>query len=82
MTATEILRAEVKKYIDLADENSLRRVQAILEIDQSKNWWDDVSFVNEMEARYEAVENGSDKGVTLEELNAAFDSERKRRYGK
>ncbi len=38
MTATEALRKQVKKYIDKADENSLRRVNAILEIDQQDFW--------------------------------------------
>jgi hypothetical protein len=40
MTATEALRRQVKKYIDNADESSLRRVQAILEIDQQSDFWD------------------------------------------
>jgi len=38
MTATEALRKQVKKYVDNADENSLRRVNAILEIDQQDIW--------------------------------------------
>ena len=37
MTTTEALRKQAKKYIDKADENSLRRVNAILEIDQATN---------------------------------------------
>ena len=31
-----------EKYIDKADENSLRRVTAILEIDQQKDFWDEL----------------------------------------
>ena len=42
MKTTEVLRKHVKKYIDKADENSLRRVQAILEIDQEKDFWDEL----------------------------------------
>ena len=40
MTATEVLRKQVKKYIETADETSLRRVQAILEIDLQEDFWD------------------------------------------
>jgi len=42
MTVTEALRKQVKKYIDKADENSLRRVTAILEIDQQKDFWEEL----------------------------------------
>jgi len=34
MTATEVLREEVKHYIEQADDKSLRMVKAILEIEQ------------------------------------------------
>ena len=37
MTATQILRKEVKQYIDKADEKSLRMVKAILEIEQEED---------------------------------------------
>ncbi|MBL7689972.1 MAG: hypothetical protein JNM41_00145 [Flavipsychrobacter sp.] len=40
MTTTEALRKQVKKYIDHADEKSLRMVQAILEIEQQQDFWD------------------------------------------
>ena len=45
MTATEVLRKKVKQYIDKADDKSLRRVQAILEVDQEEtDWWDEASL--------------------------------------
>lgn len=40
MTTTEALRKQVRKYVDTADENSLRRIQAILEIDAQQDFWD------------------------------------------
>jgi len=43
MTTTEILRKRVKKYIDHADEKSLKMVQAMLEVDEEYDWWDDLS---------------------------------------
>ncbi len=83
MTATEALRKQVKKYVDKADENSLRRVNAILEIDQHTNeWWKDEEFVAELDRRYEAMESGEDKGVTLEELEASIETLRKKKNGK
>ena len=42
MTATEALRKKVKKDIDKADEVSLRRVNAILEIDKQQDFWDEL----------------------------------------
>ena len=42
MTATEALRKKIKKEIDTADEISLRRVNAILEIDKQQDFWDEV----------------------------------------
>ncbi|GAA4303163.1 hypothetical protein [Compostibacter hankyongensis] len=42
MTQTEALRRKVAEYIAQADEKSLRMVQAILEIEQNHDWWDDL----------------------------------------
>ena len=43
MTATEILRRSVKKQIDIADEKSLKMVQAMLRAEEEHDWWDDLS---------------------------------------
>jgi hypothetical protein len=53
----------------------------ITENKQPNNWWEDGSFVAELDARYEALENGTDKGVTLEQLKANLKLERAKRYG-
>ncbi len=69
MTATEALRKQIKKYINKADEQSLLRVNAILEIDQNVNqWWADKEFVGELDNRYNELESGVDKGVSINEL--------------
>jgi len=82
MTTTEILRKQVRKYINTADENSLRRVNAILEIDQSNNeWWKDKQFLKELDRMNEAMESGADKGVTFEEIEAAIEARRQEMYG-
>ncbi len=83
MTTTEALRKQAKKYIDKADENSLRRVNAILEIDQATNdWWNDKEFIAELDSRYDAMESGEDKGVSLEEFESSIEKLRIERYGK
>jgi hypothetical protein len=82
MTTTEILRKEVKKYINTADENSLRRVRAILEIDQNSNdWWKDKQFIKELDRMNEAMESGADKGVTFEDIEASIEARRLEIYG-
>lgn len=43
MTATEILRENVKKQIDYADEKALKMVRAMLEAKEEHDWWDDLS---------------------------------------
>ncbi len=61
MTTTQALRKQVKKYIDKADDKSLRMVQAILEIEQQEDFWDglpahvkaDVEEAKEQSARGE-----------------------------
>jgi hypothetical protein len=73
MNSTEALRKEVKKRIDTADEKSLRRVFSILEIDsENESWWDDEDFIKELDSRYEAMESGEDKGVTIGEIRESL----------
>ena len=83
MTATELLRKQVKKYVDKADESSLLRVNAILEIDQhSSELWHDKAFTDELDRRYKDLQSGKDKGITLEQLENSFDEKKKRKNGK
>ena len=78
MTPIETLRKRAKEYIDNADENSLRRVNAILEIDNNANgWWKDKQFVAELDKRYNDIESGKDKGYTPDELLASVREHKK-----
>jgi predicted transcriptional regulator len=43
MTATELLRTSIKKQIDIADEKSLKIIQAVLSINEETDWWDELS---------------------------------------
>ena len=80
MTATEILREEVKQYIETADDKALRMVKAILEIEQEEDeensvegeHWDDLPEELKVitdESIKEADEGG---GIPHEEVVAKY----------
>lgn len=82
MTATEVLRKEVKKFIDKADDKSLRMVKAILEIEQEEDEanmeeenWDDLP--EELKARIDrAIKQGDEGGgMPHEEVVAKYYSQ-------
>ncbi len=82
MTSTEILRKQAIEYIKKADENSLRRVNAILEIDQNSNeWWKDKEFVDELDRMDAALESGEEKGLTIDDIETSIETRRKELYG-
>lgn len=68
MSATEQLRNSIKQYIDQADEKVLRMVQAILEIEQQYDFWDDLpeAVQNDVEEALKQSEKGM--GKTHEEV--------------
>ncbi len=68
MTDTEVLREHVKQYINRADEKSLRLVQAILEIEQEEDWWDELpeEVRNMLETSIKDGDEG--KGISHEEV--------------
>lgn len=43
MKQVSVLRKEVKKYIDTADEKTLKMIHAMLEVEQESDWWDELS---------------------------------------
>ena len=43
MRQVNILRKEVKKYIDTADEKTLKMIHAMLEVEQESDWWEELS---------------------------------------
>lgn len=42
MDDVKILKKEVKKYIDNADESVVKMVHAMLEVNAKNDWWDDL----------------------------------------
>jgi hypothetical protein len=71
-------------YIRVADDKKLHAIYNLLEseIEETNEWWKDEQFVKELDHRYEALESGTDKGFTVEKLEASIDKLRKKRYGK
>ena len=42
MKEIALMKKQVKKYLDNADEKTVKMVYAMLEVDAQKDWWDDV----------------------------------------
>ncbi|HEY4149626.1 MAG TPA: hypothetical protein VGM41_11885 [Chitinophagaceae bacterium] len=82
--ATSLIRNKLYDYIRIADDKKLNAIYNLLEneIEETAEWWKDKSFVEELDARYEALESGKDKGFTVEQLESSIDKLRKKRYGK
>ena len=78
------IRHKLYDYIRLADDKKLNAIYNLLEgeIEETHEWWKDKGFVEELDKRYEALENGSDKGFTVEELKESIGKLRKKRYGR
>jgi len=78
------IRHKLYDYIRVADDKKLHAIYNLLEseIEETSEWWKDKRFVKELDRRYEALESGTDKGFTVEKLEASIDKLRKKRYGK
>ncbi len=64
MTATDVLRKQIKQSIDKADDKSLRRVQAILEVDQEEeDWWDELPHEVQQSLERALKESEEGKGI-------------------
>lgn len=71
MAPIDVLRKEVKQYINKADEKSLRMVKAVLEIrmeEDGEDWWDELpdEVLASVELSLKESEQGG--GVPHEEM--------------
>ncbi|MCE7039940.1 hypothetical protein [Dyadobacter sp. CY312] len=68
----QVLREEVKKQIDVADERMLSMVHALLEDNTSSDWWDTLpdDVKNDLEESISQANNG--QTLTEEEVNKRF----------
>ncbi len=65
-------KQKLHQYIDLANKGDidvlLSYIEKAMEPDVPYNKWDDTEFVAEMDRRVKALEDGTDKGFTWEEV--------------
>lgn len=78
------IRNKLYDYIRVADDKKLAAIYNLLEneIEQVIEWWKDKKFTTELDSRYEAIENGSDKGFTIEEITQSITRLRSKKYGR
>ena len=78
------IRHKLYDYIRVADDKKLHAIYNLLEneIEQTNDWWKDKLFTKELDSRYQLLENGSDKGFTVEELEKSVSKLRLKKYGK
>lgn len=82
MTMTAI-RNRLYDYIRTADDKKLHAIYDLLEneIEQTVEWWKDKQLLTELDSRYNAMESGDDKAVTIEQLQHSIDKVRSKKYG-
>ena len=70
-------------FIRLADDKKLAALYHLLEDDirETQAWWEDKAFTKELDTRFEALEKGTDKGVTLSQLESTISKLRIKKYG-
>jgi hypothetical protein len=78
------IRHKLYDYIRVADDKRLHAIYNLLEneIEQTAEWWKSKQFVKELDSRYGALENGTDKGFTLSQLHQSIDKLRIKKYGR
>lgn len=69
------MRRKLCDYLEIADEKKVKAIYALVEenienreTEKLYNHWEDESFVAEMERRYEEVESGKVKLVSLDDV--------------
>jgi hypothetical protein len=77
MTTTAI-REKLYDFIRDADDKKVEALYLILEdqIPAESDWSDDKEFVATLDEEYKKYEDGIDKGITLEELEASLELRR------
>ena len=77
------IRHKLYDFIRVADNKKLNAIYQLLEneIDQTQQWWEDKVFTAELNHRFHSLENGTDKGYTLDELETSVSKLRRKKYG-
>lgn len=83
MYATSV-RNKLYDYIRLASDKKVHAIYNLLEdeIVEMNECWKDKRFLEELDDRFDALETGEDKGVTLQEMETSIEKMRVNKYGK
>jgi hypothetical protein len=83
-TSSAAIRHKLYDYIRVADTKKLHAIYNLLEddIEQTNEWWKDKQLVKELDTRYNALEDGADKGFTTSQLIDSIDKLRAKKYGR
>ena len=78
------IREKLYDFIRIADDKKVKAIYKLLEddIEQTNEWWKNTAFTKELDNRLEAMDSGTDKGVSIIELEKSVDLLRKKRNGK
>jgi hypothetical protein len=78
------IRNKLYDYIRVADDKKLHAIYNLLEneIEQTTEWWKDKDFIKELDDRTKALDNGTDKGYTIDQLEEFIGKLRTKKYGK
>ena len=78
------IRDRLYDYIRVADDKKIKAIYMMLEddISQEAEWWNDPSFVSELEKEYEAWDSGKDKGYSLAEIKSEITSRKAKKHGR
>jgi hypothetical protein len=84
MNIATSLRDKLYDYIRVGDEKKLYAIYSLLEneIEETNEWWKDKKLIAELDRRYQAMETGADKGITVEQLESSINKLRHKKYGK
>jgi hypothetical protein len=67
---TTTIRQKLHEYIKIADDKKVKAIYTIVEsdINEMNEWWNDESFIAELDKRSSDLKSGKDKGITWDEL--------------
>lgn len=73
MDSVDLMREEVKKYIETADEKVVKMMHAMLEVNADEDWWD--TMPDNVKADVEAALSEADKGELIphEEIKKRYE---------
>jgi len=67
-TGVKDIRKEVKKYIDTADDKTVKMIYAMLEVEQHDDWWDELPAEVQASVEKALKEADAGKGIPHEEV--------------